>query len=83
MAKNKISSYLKETMPIKILGDEEQTFPDFLAFGLIIVVTSIVSSGVKESSMVTNVFTTINLITIAIIIVVSAMYGEQKDDSES
>ncbi|XP_003424871.1 high affinity cationic amino acid transporter 1 [Nasonia vitripennis] len=62
-----IERALHEAMPIKVSFLSQ--YPDFFALGMVILLTLFLSIGVKESSMLNNVFTTINLITISIIVV--------------
>lgn len=49
---------------------------DFFAFTLIILVSILLSAGVKKSSMINNICTTINLATIMIVIVSGAIKGK-------
>lgn len=65
-------------MPIHVrfLSD----YPDFFAFGVVMLLIILLSIGVKESSMLNNVFTVINLITIVIIVVAGAIKGKNHHD---
>ena len=69
-----IGGALQSAMPINVSFLSQ--YPDFFAFAMIIVLTLFLSIGVKESSMLNNVFTTINLITISIIVVSGIIKGE-------
>lgn len=73
-----METYLRETMPISVsfLGD----YPDFFSFFVVLLLAAVLSFGVKESSFLNNVFTIINLATIAIVIVSGAINGEQALD---
>ena len=62
---------LRSSMLINISFLSE--YPDFFAFLLVAALTIFLSIGVKESTMLNNIFTTINLITITIIIVTGLM----------
>lgn len=70
---NAISKWLRSIMPIHV--DFLSEYPDFFAFAVVILLIVLLSVGVKESSMLNNVFTVVNLITIMIIIVAGAIKG--------
>lgn len=63
----KMSTYMKSVLPIDIefLAD----YPDFFSFFIVMLLAVILSIGVKESSMMNNVFTTVNIITVLIMLV--------------
>lgn len=69
-----MSKALTETVPINVdfLGD----YPDFLAFGMVLLLTALLAFGVKESSFLNNIFTSVNIITILIVIVAGSINGE-------
>ncbi|XP_075160148.1 cationic amino acid transporter slimfast [Haematobia irritans] len=69
-----MSKALKEAMPINVdfLGD----YPDFLGFGMVLLLTCILAFGVKESSFLNNIFTSVNIITILIVLVAGAMNAD-------
>nr|CAD7403229.1 unnamed protein product [Timema poppensis] len=60
-----------EVMPINInfLSD----YPDFLAFGIIMLLAVLLAIGVKESTIMNNLFTVLNMIVIAIVIVAGSI----------
>ncbi|XP_042892590.1 uncharacterized protein LOC122266776 isoform X2 [Penaeus japonicus] len=62
-----MSMALGDSMPISVsfLSD----YPDFLAFGLSFILSIILAVGVKESSMMNNIFTFINLVVITYVII--------------
>lgn len=64
---NKMSLYLKGVLPIDIgfLAD----YPDFFSFFIVMLLASLLSIGVKESSVLNNIFTTVNIITVLIVLV--------------
>lgn len=68
---NNMSKALNESMHIDVdfLGD----YPDFLSFGMVLLLAAILAFGAKESSFLNNIFTTVNLVTIAIVLVAGAM----------
>lgn len=70
---NVMSQTLREWMPINVyfLAD----YPDFFACGVVLLLSVLLSFGVRESSWLNNIFTTVNLLTISIIIVAGGIYG--------
>lgn len=71
---NRMSKGLAETLPINVgfLGK----YPDFLAFAMVILLTALLSFGVKESSFLNNIFTSVNLVTICVVLVAGAINGK-------
>lgn len=74
MIGHRMSETLRAAMPIDVgfLG----TYPDFLSFGMVMLVAVLLSAGVKESSWLNIVFTAVNLATIGLMIVAGAMKCE-------
>lgn len=92
---NSMKKFFMQHMPINI--DFMAEYPDFFAFGLVIVITSkldmmqspivkfvisfiivlivLLAVGVKESTRMNNVFTVLNLLTVAIVIVAGSTKG--------
>lgn len=72
-----MSKALNESMHINVdfLGD----YPDFLSFGMVLLLAAILAFGAKESSFLNNIFTTVNLVTICIVLVAGAMNGKLID----
>lgn len=68
-----IERNLRSVMPINVSFLSK--YPDFFALAIVILLTLFLSVGVKESSMLNNVFTAINLATITIIIVTGIIKG--------
>ncbi|GAB1602137.1 high affinity cationic amino acid transporter 1-like [Argonauta hians] len=64
---NTVIDYFNSTMPIRV--DFLSQYPDFLAFGLVVLLTVLLIAGVKQSSMLNNVFTTINLLVLLYVII--------------
>lgn len=54
-------------------------YPDFFAFGVILLLAAILSLGVRESSLLNNVFTTINVVVIAVVLVAGGMNADPKN----
>ncbi|XP_037032662.1 high affinity cationic amino acid transporter 1-like [Bradysia coprophila] len=63
----KMSIYLQSILPIDI--DFLANYPDILSFFIIMLLAALLSTGVKESSILNNVFTTVNIITVLIVLV--------------
>lgn len=68
-----MSTALEEAIPINV--DFLADYPDFLAFGGILLLAAVLAFGVKESSFLNNIFTAVNLITIGIVLVAGAING--------
>lgn len=66
---------LQAAMPINIEYLSE--YPDFFAFGVVVLLIILLSVGVKESSFLNNIFTIINLVTIVIIVVAGSIKGNK------
>lgn len=69
-----MSKTLTEALPLEpeFLGD----YPDFLAFGVVLLLTGLLAIGVKESTFLNNIFTCVNVLTILIVIVSGAINGK-------
>jgi len=65
---------LRSLMPIDIPFLSE--YPDFFAFAMVMLLVVLLCVGVKESSILNNIFTVINLVTIMIVIVSGAIKGK-------
>ncbi|KAG5667935.1 hypothetical protein PVAND_015900 [Polypedilum vanderplanki] len=74
---NKMANLWRDTMPIDISFLAE--YPDFLAFGIIGLLTILLAFGVKESTILNNVFTVVNLLTISIMIVGGGINADFKN----
>ncbi|CAG9862945.1 unnamed protein product [Phyllotreta striolata] len=61
---NKIKDTLQEWMPMNV--SFLSPYPDFLSFIFVMILTFLLAFGVKESSLINNVFTVINLVTICL-----------------
>ncbi|XP_025159705.1 cationic amino acid transporter 3 isoform X2 [Harpegnathos saltator] len=68
---NVIGNTMRSFMPIDVSFLSE--YPDFFAFAMVMLLVALLCVGVKESSILNNVFTVINLTTIAIIIVAGSI----------
>ncbi|XP_022229697.2 cationic amino acid transporter 3 [Drosophila obscura] len=68
---NNMSKALNGSMHMNVdfLGD----YPDFLSFGMVLLLAGILAFGAKESSFLNNIFTCVNLVTICIVLVAGSM----------
>lgn len=68
---NKMSTALKETMGMNVgfLSD----YPDFFSFVAVLILAALLAYGVKESTLMNNIFTGVNLCVIAIVLVAGGM----------
>lgn len=71
---NRMSESLRSLMPIDV--GFMASYPDFLSFGMVLLVAALLCVGVKESSWLNIIFTSVNLTTIVIMIVAGAMNGK-------
>ncbi|KAM7357399.1 cationic amino acid transporter slimfast isoform 1-T3 [Cochliomyia hominivorax] len=69
-----MSKALTEAVPINV--DFLGHYPDFLAFGMILLLTALLAFGVKESSFLNNIFTSVNIITILIVIIAGSINAD-------
>lgn len=74
---NTMGKTLHSIMPINISFLSE--YPDFFAFGMVMLLIILLSVGVKESSLLNNIFTVINLVTILIVIVAGSIEADPKN----
>ena len=72
---NKMATALKSSMPINISFLSE--YPDFFALTVVLLLVILLSIGAKESSILNNVFTTVNVLTILIVIVAGSIKGKK------
>ncbi|KAJ4442790.1 hypothetical protein ANN_04383, partial [Periplaneta americana] len=68
---NVMQNKMKELMPMNI--DFLSKYPDFFSFGVILLLTGILSIGVKESTILNNIFTAVNLLTVLTVIIAGAL----------
>lgn len=73
MTGNKMQAFFKSQFPIEVsfLAD----YPDFFSFVIVLLLAILLAVGVKESSLLNNVFTTINLATVVVVIVTGSIKG--------
>lgn len=61
-----MSKFFHELLPMNV--DFLAKYPDFFSFFIVILLSLLLSIGVKESSILNNIFTTINLATVCLVI---------------
>ncbi|XP_011633327.1 cationic amino acid transporter 3 [Pogonomyrmex barbatus] len=71
---NVMADFLRSVMPINIPFLSE--YPDFFAFAMVMLLVVLLCVGVRESSILNNIFTIINLITITIVIVAGSIKAD-------
>lgn len=74
---HRMSQFFNETVPMSV--PTLASYPDFFSFGIIVVMTSLLGFGVKESSIVNNVLTVLNLVTATIAVVTGAIYADNRN----
>lgn len=68
---NKMGKFWRDILPIDIGFLAE--YPDFFSFVIIMILAVILAVGVKESSYLNNIFTVVNIVTVAIVLVAGGM----------
>jgi solute carrier family 7 (cationic amino acid transporter), member 3 len=71
---NKMGNFWVENLSMKV--DFLAEYPDLLSFVIVMVLTVILAAGVKESSFVHTFFTTINLLTILLVIIAGTIKAD-------
>lgn len=71
LTNNWLSNTIGSVMPMDV--PFLAPYPDFLSFFVVLLVAALLAIGVKESTWLNNVCTTVNLITIVIIIVAGSI----------
>ncbi|XP_046966105.1 cationic amino acid transporter 3 [Vanessa cardui] len=71
---NTMAITMREMVPINI--SFLANYPDFLAFGLVLLITILLCVGVKESTKLNNVFTALNMATVVIVIIAGAINSD-------
>lgn len=74
LAGNVMQNKMREVMPINI--DFLSQYPDFFSFAVVMVLAGILSSGVKESTFLNNIFTGVNLLTVSIVIIAGSLKSD-------
>ncbi|XP_013183282.1 cationic amino acid transporter 2 isoform X2 [Amyelois transitella] len=74
LCNNTIRDAMLEAAPMNISFMAK--YPDFFAFSLVMLITILLAFGVRESTKLNNVFTVLNLVTVAIVIVAGALKSD-------
>ena len=76
---NVMGETLRAAMPIDISFLAE--YPDFFSFFMVLLLTCLLAFGVKESSLLNNVFTGVNLITVTVVLIAGGIKCKYIADS--
>lgn len=68
---NKMGNFLKEYFPINV--DFLADYPDFFSFVIVLLLAVILAIGVRESTIMNNIFTSVNIVTVLIVLVAGAI----------
>lgn len=71
---NKMSNFFQNLFPMHV--NFLAPYPDFFSLIVVLLLSGLLAVGVKESSILNNVFTVINLATIIIVIISGAIKGK-------
>jgi solute carrier family 7 (cationic amino acid transporter), member 3 len=71
---NKMGLALKEVFPINVSFLAE--YPDFFSFAMVMLLSVLLAIGVKESTILNNIFTTVNVVVIGIVLVAGAIKAD-------
>ncbi|KAK9692477.1 C-terminus of AA-permease, partial [Popillia japonica] len=74
LANNTMSHALHEVMPIN--ANFLSSYPDFLSLLFIALLTVLLSAGVKESTLLNNVFTTLNICTVLTVVIAGSIKAD-------
>ncbi|CAG2162833.1 unnamed protein product [Oppiella nova] len=72
-----IQAHFREWMPIDVTG--LSAYPDFLAFGITLLLTAMLSIGVKESTRFNSIFTGLNLLVVLFIVIAGSFKADIKN----
>ncbi|CAO1440756.1 unnamed protein product [Diamesa hyperborea] len=74
---NKMGNFWRELFPINI--DFLADYPDFFSFVMVLILAAVLAVGVKESSVLNNIFTTVNMCTVVVVLVAGAINADTKN----
>ncbi|XP_037675587.1 cationic amino acid transporter 3-like [Choloepus didactylus] len=72
---NHISRVLEGSFPVYV-PHVLAKYPDFFALGLILLLTGLLALGARESSLVTNMFTSVNILVLSFVILTGFIKGD-------
>ncbi|XP_045497938.1 cationic amino acid transporter 3 [Colias croceus] len=74
LCNNSMANTMTRIAPIHVsfLAD----YPDFFAFGLVLLITVLLGVGVRESTKLNNVFTALNMATVVIVVIAGAIKSD-------
>lgn len=72
---NRMSHFFRDLLPMHV--DFLAPYPDFFSFSVVLLLSVLLSAGVRESSILNNIFTTINLATVILVIGTGIIKGMQ------
>lgn len=75
LIEQKISSFFKASMAMKVPGKVLAEYPDLFALVLILLLTGLLAFGVSESALVNKIFTGINLVVLGFVIISGFVKG--------
>ncbi|KAA0720229.1 Cationic amino acid transporter 3 [Triplophysa tibetana] len=75
LVEQKISSFFKAFMAMKVPGNVLAEYPDLFALVLILLLTGLLAFGVSESALVNKIFTGINLVVLGFVIIAGFVKG--------
>lgn len=71
---NRMSHFFRALLPMNV--DYLAPYPDFFAFIVVFMLSILLSIGVKESSILNNIFSMINVVTVMIVIGTGVLKGK-------
>ncbi|KAJ9588241.1 hypothetical protein L9F63_018405, partial [Diploptera punctata] len=74
---NVMKEKMEELMPMSV--DFLSSYPDFFSFVVIMLLAGLLSIGVKESTILNNIFTAVNLLTVITVIIAGAIKSDVKN----
>ncbi|XP_071395528.1 high affinity cationic amino acid transporter 1 [Centroberyx affinis] len=72
-----MSQFIKSSMSIKVPGNVLSEYPDLFAVLLVVLLTALLSFGVRESALVGKIFTGINVLVLGFVFISGMMKGDK------
>ncbi|KAG9338912.1 hypothetical protein JZ751_024302 [Albula glossodonta] len=76
LVEQKISSFFKASMAMKVPGNVLAEYPDLFALILVLLLTGLLAFGVSESALVNKIFTGVNLVVLGFVIISGFVKGD-------